>query len=201
MAQHKLGFFTASTIAPLLTGKGSTLLAGGVEYAKRIALERMGIVNEDEFFNGNKATEWGNQYELEAIQAFESHNFIKTFDHQKTVEKGWLSCTPDGYIGTDELIEIKCPFSPLIHLNNILENGLNQYYNQVQFQLMLTERETCYLVSYNPLFTEKNSLYSVKIQADKAWQNMCMNRVEQAESVIEYVLSKLNMFVEDKNDN
>jgi hypothetical protein len=193
MAQHKLGFFTASTIAPLLTGKGSALLTGGVEFAKRIALERIGVVNEDEFFNGNKATQWGNEHELEAIQAFESHNFIKTFDHQKTVEKGWLSCTPDGYIGTDELIEVKCPFSPLIHLNNILENGLNQYYHQVQFQMMLTERKICHLVSYDPRFKDKNSLYSIKIHADIEWQNMCIDRIQQAESIIEDVLNKLNI--------
>lgn len=191
MAQHKFGYFTASTISPLLTGKGDKLLSGGIEHAKRIALERLDVVNEDEFFSGNKATEWGNLYEKEAITEFERETFIHTYDHQKCVEKGWMSCTPDAYISSKELLEVKCPFSPLVHLNNITENGLAQYYNQVQFQMMLTERDLCYLVSYDPRYPNKNRLHIDEIKKNTEWQEMCINRIEQAEEIIKNVLQQL----------
>lgn len=189
MAQHNLGFFTASTISPIMTGKGDKLLKGGVEHSKRIALERLGIELEDSF-TGNIATEFGNMYEHEAIITFENCNMVEVKDTQKQITKGWLSCTPDGYIGEDELIEVKCPYNPLNHLNNIMSDTfLESYYDQVQFQLMLSERQRCYLVSYSPKFPKGVNLYSKVIEKNEEWADKCRSRLEQAEAVIQEVFA------------
>lgn len=191
MAQHKPGFFTASTISSLMTGKGNNLLAGGETFAKKIALERLNIINEDADFKGNICTDWGNMHEAEAISVYEIRNFVTVTDTQKCIESGWLSCTPDGCIGNDELIEVKCPFVPINHLDNLNGYGLNQYYDQVQFQLMISKRKVCNLVSYDPRFKKPYNLHAVKIIPDLNWQERCMNRIEQAEAIIKNILESL----------
>ncbi|KAF2882250.1 hypothetical protein ILUMI_23918 [Ignelater luminosus] len=64
-------------------------------------------------FKGNKATRYGNAKEVEVKRLFESIHNVKIVDCGMFVHKTlpYLSASPDGLIGEDSLIEIKCPFS------------------------------------------------------------------------------------------
>lgn len=194
MAQHKPGFFTASTISPLLTGVKKKLLKGGVNFAESIALERLGIIDENSMFTGNRYTEWGNAYEPEAISVYEQKYFVSVKDRQKVFEQGFLSCTVDGCIGDKELLEVKCPAVAKTHLGYLKMPNLLRadYSDQCQFQLMITGRDKCNLISYDPRFPDHLKLVHVKIYADFKWQEKCMDRVEQAEEVINNLLKQLN---------
>lgn len=195
MPNHAPGYWTASTISPILTGKGDTLLKGGVTYAQQIALERFGVVDEDSAFTGNKATEWGNLYESEAISVYEMRNIVDVYDQQVGVKDGWKSCTPDGYISDNGLLEVKAPFASKNHLLNLIENAfVSDYEDQVQFQMMLTGRQWCDLISYDPRFPDSHCLHVVRIEVDTDWQKRCMNRIEQAEEVIAETIEKLNKY-------
>lgn len=192
MASHKPGYITASTVSPFLTGKGDKLIKGGIQAATEIALERYGVIDDVSGFQGNSATEWGNTHEPIAIEAYERETFQQVTDSQKQVEQGWLSCTPDGYVGEDGLVEIKCPYASKNHLANILSKDfVGQYWNQVQFQLMLTERNWCDLVSFDPRFPDETQVIIERIYPDAGWQKRCMNRMEQAEAIIENILNTL----------
>lgn len=189
MASHNPGYFTASTISPFLTGKGDTLLKGGETAAIEIAKERLALdklVTPEEGWQGNDATEWGNQHEADALLRYEQAEFVTVTDTQKGAVDGWMSCTPDGYVGSDGLVEVKCPFTTKVHMGYLLDSDelRKQYEDQCQFQMMLTGRKWCDLVSYDPRWTEPLDLVIVRILPDPEWQASCRSRLAQAEAII-----------------
>lgn len=79
----------------------------------------------------------------------------------------YLAASPDGLIGNDGIIEIKCPYSikdytpeqavnnkkikcMTISNGNLLLKKTDNYYYQVQGQLNITERSFCYFVAWSP---------------------------------------------------
>lgn len=192
MASHNKGKITGSTVGALLTGKGDKLLKGGVTFARQIAMERLGVVDDVSAFKGNAATEWGNENEPLAIEAYEAFSFNEVHGHQKQVTKGNLSCTPDGFIGDNGLIEIKCPFNSTNHLDNLLyDKFIKQYESQCRFNMMLTGTGYCDLISFDPRFPERLRVHVVTLDRDPEWELFCMNRIEQAEEVIANIIEKL----------
>lgn len=201
MASHRPGYITASTVAPFLTGKGDELLKGGIEAAMKIADERLaldGLLKLEEPWGGNEATEWGHMHEPDAIDRYEELRFVTVYDRQVGIEKGWLSCTPDGYVGSDGLVEVKCPFTTKTHRAHLLDPAgfAAEHNDQCQFQLMLTGRKWVDLVSYDPRWVEGLDIVIVRITADPVWQGRCRIRLEQAEAVIAEVMEKLKSKVE-----
>lgn len=91
----------------------------------------------------------GTAMEAEAVRYYE-------WDQEVTVERvgfittddGTFGCSPDGLVGDDGGLEIKCPGAGG-HVENIL--GMStQYMPQVQACMMVTERKWWDLLSFNP---------------------------------------------------
>ena len=69
----------------------------------------------------------------------------------------WAACSPDGLVGEDGLIEIKCPLAKnFVHWTKPTEDGREvdyikpEYNTQVQFNLLVTERDWCDFLYYHP---------------------------------------------------
>lgn len=79
----------------------------------------------------------------------------------------FLAASPDGLIGNDAIIEIKCPYSAKdlspddaqkqnklkfmeIESENLILKKNHNYYFQVQGQLHITQRNLCYFVVWTP---------------------------------------------------
>ena len=104
-------------------------------------------------FVGNIATNWGTMHEQEAKEAFEYEFGEKveaaTFVVHPTLD--WLGASPDGYVGDDALLEIKCPYG--------LRNGGDfkflkdqpHYYAQMQVQMLVTGRKLCWFWQWTPV--------------------------------------------------
>jgi hypothetical protein len=99
----------------------------------------------------NAAMERGIELEAEARSVYE-------FATGNTVEAIGLciddeheyGASPDGMIGEDGLIEIKCPLITT-HVGYLIAGTLpSDYFQQVQGQLMVTGRKWCDFVSYYP---------------------------------------------------
>jgi len=121
---------------------------------------------------GLKAIQWGCTHESVAIKAYERHantSVIPTGIWLST--SGCLGASPDGLVGDNKMIEVKCPFSlrdgsVIDSLNNhkffVMQDDdgqcvLNQhtdagfnYYHQVQGNLALTGREVCDFCVWTP---------------------------------------------------
>lgn len=102
-------------------------------------------------FEGNIATEYGtanedlarSAYEIETGNTVEEATFVPFED--------WGGASPDGYVGDDGLIEIKCPFGKRKDDNPEFKSIDEQphYYAQVQVQLHFTGRKWCDFWQWN----------------------------------------------------
>jgi len=103
-------------------------------------------------FEGNIATEYGNAneglarsaYEIETGNTVESVGFVAW--------NNWLGASPDGYVGHDRLLEIKCPFGKRKDESPEFASIDDQphYYAQVQIQLFVTGRKWCHFWQWSP---------------------------------------------------
>lgn len=213
MADHAPGYITSSTVRKLLTGEGDSLIKGGRDFARKIARERFGVIDEESSFDGNYATEWGNTYEYRAIERYEQETFTEVHSMQKGVTaklednkiyktddaEGWLSCTPDGYVGDNGLTEVKCHYNTDKHMMNLLNNAwVKSYEQQCRFQMMLTDRKYCDLISYDPRWQKPLDLHVVRLERDPEWDEFFKDRISQAEEIIDETLDKIEEVRKEK---
>ena len=103
-------------------------------------------------FSGNVATAWGNNHEPLAVLDFMSEYNATVQDAGFYVhpEHEWLGASPDGFVGDDALIEVKCPFSLRNggEFKSIVEQP--HYHAQIQVQLAATGRSTCFFYQWAP---------------------------------------------------
>jgi putative phage-type endonuclease len=122
----------------------------GVGYDSRQKLWRQ-VTGREEKFAGNSATEWGSDNEHHAISAYEvatgeivqsaggKQGFVISASHD------WLGCTPDGFVGSDIVVEAKCPASMQVY-----GKVPDHYMPQVQGQLFITGRKLGHFVCWTP---------------------------------------------------
>lgn len=74
-------------------------------------------------FRGNKATMHGTQCEPIAREAFEQETGLKVARLGTVVSQSepYLSASPDGLVGTDSILEIKCPYTE--ECSSLLDSG------------------------------------------------------------------------------
>src|SRR5690625_358278 len=105
-------------------------------------------------FSGNVATRWGNDHEPLAVLDFmsETGKVVDDAGFYTHPEHFWLGASPDGFVGDDSLIEVKCPFSLRDKTEPEFKTLQEQphYYAQVQVQLAATGRSTCFFYQWAP---------------------------------------------------
>jgi hypothetical protein len=150
----RLGTPTASEFGSLITSTGerSKTLP---KYAKTLAGELFAGSPLD-VWEGNQWTERGREMEAEAIRLYEFSNDCNVVPVGfVTTDTGHAGCSPDGLVGDDGLIEIKCCKAET-HIEQILyhkKHGRCEpgYIQQPQGQMWITERKWCDLVFFHPV--------------------------------------------------
>lgn len=144
----KAGIPSASDFDKILTTKGEPSKQAK-KYMYRLAGERITGIREEGFKNGH--TERGQIVEAEAREFYEFVNECKVdpagfcFEDQKR-----FGCSPDGLIGKDGGLEIKCP-SMAVHVEYLLNGALpTEYFQQVQGSLLVTGRKWWDFMSFYP---------------------------------------------------
>jgi len=118
----------------------------------------------------NEAMRWGIETEPQARDAYCFHADVDVeqvglFRHARI---GWTHASPDGLVGADGLLEIKCPTSAT-HLDTLLGAALpGKYVTQIQWQLACTGRAWCDWVSFDPRFSGEMQLFVRRIERDDA---------------------------------
>ena len=140
----RLGKFTASTANDLFM-KPDTLTYKKLIYRK--AYERViGKSPEEPFITD--AMIHGIETEDEARIQFEIDNLLEV-KQVGFVTEGNIGCSPDGLVGDNELIEIKCP-QWNTQIDYLAKDKVPlKYFRQMQFQMLITERSSCYFYSYH----------------------------------------------------
>lgn len=138
------GKFTASSFKDLFS-KPTTLTYQKAIY--KVVFERLTGEQPESF--SNDYMQRGHELEPIARERYESETF-------ETVEDGgffcneWIGASPDGLVGSDGLIEIKCPaYNTMI--NYMLKQELPaQYYWQVHGQMLCTDRKWVDFMAFHP---------------------------------------------------
>ena len=101
---------------------------------------------------GNDATRWGTQNESNGILAYSAHtgNVVENTGLHVHPHTSWLAGSPDGLIGTEGLLEVKCPFWPKKNGMRVHTEVPAHYYLQINLCLECSERKWCDYISWAP---------------------------------------------------
>ena len=148
--QARLGKVTASHIADVMRKTKSGYSATRENYLVDLVCERLtGEVAEHYV---SKEMEWGIMQEENAITEYELAtgnvvSFVGFVEHLALEQTG---ASPDGLVGEDGLVEVKCPTTKT-HLKTLMGSPIdNDYMLQMQWQMACTGRAWCDFVSYDP---------------------------------------------------
>lgn len=182
----RLGKVTASRVADVVartkTGYGATR----ANYMAELIAERLTQTQAERFTNA--AMQWGTDKEPEARAAYV---FMRDLD---VTEVGFVAhpsidmsgASPDGLVGDDGLVEIKCP-NTATHLDTLLERAVPaKYVTQMQWQMACTGRAWCDFVSFDPRMPEgRMRLFVQRVYRDAA-------RVAELETEVAAFLAELD---------
>jgi len=147
--EARRGIPTASNFDKLITSRGQPSKQAE-KYIYRLVSEKLSGIREEGFQNG--AMLRGIEMENDARMFYEMLNDVETERvgicfHDESRE---CAASPDSLVGSDGILEIKCPIGST-HVTYLLNNKLpTDYYVQVQGQLYVTQRNWCDFMSYYP---------------------------------------------------
>ncbi|MEK9797370.1 MAG: YqaJ viral recombinase family protein [Alphaproteobacteria bacterium] len=165
----RLGKVTASRVADLMAKTKSGPSASRQNYMADLIVERLTGEQADHFQSA--AMIWGTETEPLAREAY---SFITA---QAVVEEGFVlhpsiadfGASPDGLVGSDGLVEIKCP-ATATHIETLLtETVPAKYITQMQAQMACTGRAWCDFVSFDPRMPGDMQLWVKRVPCDPAF--------------------------------
>lgn len=166
--EMRRGKVTASKIADVMSkGKGSAEPAALRNYRAQIVCERLTGTVEESYCNG--AMQRGTELEPLARECYEfmtgyTVDQVAFVDHHTIPMCG---ASPDGHIGDDGMVEIKCPNSAN-HIDYLLGGKPPaQYVPQMQWQMACTGRKWVDFCSYDPRLPEELQLFVVRLNRDE----------------------------------
>lgn len=163
--EQRRGKVTASRIADLMAQTKSGPGASRKNYAAQLVAERLTGTVAESFTNA--AMQWGTETEPQARAAYTLATFNDVTEapfvtHPKIQDAG---ASPDGFIGDDGLIEIKCP-TTATHIDTLLSGKIDgKYLKQMYFQMACTGREWCDFVSFDPRLPDEMRLFIHRVPA------------------------------------
>lgn len=163
----RVGKVTASRVADVVARTKTGWGASRANYMAELIAERL-TGNAAEGFT-NAAMQWGTQTEPLARDAysFRSDNDVLPGGfaiHPYIAESG---ASPDGLIGSDGLIEIKCP-NTATHIDTLIGQAVpGKYVTQMQWQMACTGAQWCDFVSFDPRLPESMRLFIKRVPRDK----------------------------------
>ena len=159
------GKVTASRIADVIAKTKSGYSASRTNYMTELVIERFGVLNESFV---NEAMQWGTETEPLARIEYEKRNFTTVdqidFVPHPTIEM--TGASPDGLIGTDGILEIKC-CNTSTHFKYLIDGEFPiKYKPQVMWILACTKRKWADFVSYDPRAPKGLEYFSIRVDRD-----------------------------------
>jgi len=176
---YKIGKIGASKIADV-TAK---LRSGGygasrATYRGELIAERLTGVASESF--KTPAMQWGNEHEAMARSTyqFRTMHLVERVGCVLHPEIEDTLCSPDGLVGSDGLIEIKCPLTAT-HIDFVLGAKIpERYLLQMQWQLACTHRDWCDYVSFDPRLPDDLRFWCERIPRDDKLIKMLTDEVK-----------------------
>jgi len=174
---QRLGKVTASKVSDVIAKTKTGVSASRENYSTQLTLER--LTNQKAEFYSNAAMEWGTATEPQARQAYEVYREVFVdevgfIDHPTIAMSG---ASPDGLVGDDGLVEIKCPESKTQMETLLSQKVPNKYQPQMQWQMACTGRKWCDFVSYDPRMPENLRIFVQRVERNDVYIKMLEEEV------------------------
>lgn len=165
-AEARRGCVTASRVADIVAKTKSGWSTSRDNYMAELIAERLTGVTQEGYTNS--AMQWGSDMEPDARAAYAFFHDADVeeagFMVHPTIEKSGAS--PDGLVGTDGLVEIKCP-NTATHIATLLGGSVpGKYVTQMMWQMACTGRKWCDFVSFDPRMPETARLFVKRVPRD-----------------------------------
>lgn len=168
--QQRCGKVTASRVSDIMAKTKSGPSASRANYMAELICERLTGQQAERF--SSAAMDWGTATEPQARAAYEfmtDRAVVETglVDHPSIPMFG---ASPDGLVGDDGLIEIKCP-NTATHIETLLaETVPGKYMTQMQVQMICAGRVWCDFVSFDPRLPPDLQIWIKRVPADAEMQ-------------------------------
>lgn len=165
--QSRIGSVGASRVQEVIARTKTGYGASRANYMAELICERLTGEAAERFMSA--PMQWGIDHEPDARAAYEffrdaSVTVVGKISHPTILHS---HASPDGLVGDDGLVEIKCP-SSATHLDTLLSQTVPaKYVTQMLWQMACTERQWCDFVSYDPRLPESMSLFVKRVERDE----------------------------------
>lgn len=179
----RLGKVTASKVADVIAKTKTGYSTSRENYMAQLVCERLTGTQTEGF--SSTAMQWGTDQEPLARAAYEAVMDVLVDEtgfviHPTISEAG---ASPDGLVGDDGLIEIKCP-NTSTHIDTLLSEKVpTKYITQMMWQMACTGRQWCDFVSYDPRMPEGLQIF--------------IKRVEYHDSIVKGLESEVKVFLKE----
>jgi len=184
----RLGCVTASRTADVMAKTKSGYSASRANYMAQLITERLTGQQAEGF--SSAAMQWGTDTEPQARMAYE------LMTGETVTETGFVlhpsipnfGASPDGLVGSDGLIEIKCP-NTATHIDTLLaEKVPSKYMTQMHVQMICTGRDWCDFVSFDPRLPGEMTFWMQRVERD---DQLCQDIEAEVIKFLEELAAKM----------
>jgi putative phage-type endonuclease len=165
----RIGKVTASRVADVLTKTKTGYSTTRDNYMAQLVCERLTGEKGESFTNA--AMQHGTDTEPLPRAAYEALHDVLVDEvgfvpHPSIIMAG---ASPDGLVGDDGLLEIKCP-NTATHIETLLSQKVPSKYNtQMQFQMACTNRSWCDFVSFDNRLPLELQMFVKRVPRDNMY--------------------------------
>jgi putative phage-type endonuclease len=187
----RIGKVTASRVADVIAKTKTGYSASRDNYMAQLVCERLTGQKGESFTNA--AMQHGTDTEPLARAAYEALQDVLVDEvgfvpHPKIEMAG---ASPDGLVGDDGLLEIKCP-NTATHIDTLLSQTVPGKYNtQMQFQMACTGRKWCDFVSFDNRLPEELQLFVRRVPRDEVFIRLIEAEIVQFLAELDDKINKL----------
>jgi putative phage-type endonuclease len=187
----RIGKVTASRVADVIAKTKTGYSTSRDNYMAQLICERLTGQKGESFTNA--AMQWGTETEPLARLSYEvAQNVLVDqvgfVSHPKILMAG---ASPDGLVGDNGLLEIKCP-NTATHIDTLLSETVPGKYNtQMQFQMACTDREWCDFVSFDNRLPTELQLFVKRVPRDNVFIRLIEGEIVQFIAELDDKINKL----------
>ena len=187
----RIGKVTASRVADVIAKTKTGYSASRDNYMAQLICERLTGLKGESFTNA--AMQHGTDTEPLARAAYEALQDVLVdevgFVPHPSIEMAGAS--PDGLVGDDGLLEIKCP-NTATHIETLISKVVPGKYNtQMQFQMACTGRQWCDFVSFDNRLPEMFQLFVTRVPRDEVFIRLIESEIVQFLAELDDKINKL----------
>lgn len=183
--QIRLGKVTGIGMKSVLSnGRGSAPSKMSETYMMELIAEK--LTGQAKPFFENDAMKWGTETEPQARAMYELNSGNDVVEVAFIERNEFIGVSPDGLIGDDGMIEIKCPETTTQLKRALTDSYSKDYTTQIQMQLWVSGRAWCDFLSFDP-----------RLDIDASY---LLQRVYRDENFIEDMAEKTKLFIDKMNE-